>query len=288
MNYHFKESRMQKRIAAIHDISGFGKCSLTVALPIISAAGIEVSVIPTAVLSTHTGGFTGFTYRDLTEDILPIADHWCSLGLHFDAVYTGFLGSFEQLEIMGQVFDRLRADDTFIMVDPVMADNGALYKVFADDFPDGMRTLCAKADIIVPNLTEAAMLTRQEYREGPYTREYIEVTLKELSMLGPRRVVLTGVYFDDKELGAASFDSATGDVDYAFVPRIEGDYHGTGDVFASVLLCAVLRGFSLAESAQIAVDFTAQSIERTRTAGTDVRFGVNFEEGLPDLIRRLF
>lgn len=278
---------MLKRIAAIHDISGFGKCSLTVVLPIISAAGIEVSVIPTAVLSTHTGGFTGFTYRDLTEDILPITDHWCSLDLKFDALYTGFLGSFEQLDIMGQVFDRLRTDDNLILVDPVMADNGVLYKVFPDNFPDGMRKLCAKADIIVPNLTEAALLIGQDFKEGPYTREYIEKMLKKLAALGPRRIVLTGVYFDGSELGAASYDSQTSVVEYAFAPRIKGYYHGTGDVFASVLLSAVLRGFSLAESAQIAVDFTAQSIERTRIAGTDVRFGVNFEEGLPRLMQRL-
>lgn len=278
---------MLKRIAAIHDISGFGKCSLTVALPIISAAGIEVSVIPTAVLSTHTGGFTGFTYRDLTEDILPITDHWCSLDIKFDALYTGFLGSFKQLDIIGQVFDRLRTDDNLILVDPVMADNGVLYKVFPDNFPDGMRKLCAKADIIVPNLTEAALLVGQAFKEGPYTREYIEEMLKKLAALGPRRIVLTGVYFEGSELGAASYDSETGVVEYAFAPRIQGYYHGTGDVFASVLLSAVLRGFSLAESAQIAVNFTTQSIERTRIAGTDVRFGVNFEEGLPMLMQQM-
>ncbi len=278
---------MQKRIAAIHDISGFGKCSLTVALPVISAAGIEVSVIPTAVLSTHTGGFTGFTYRDLTADILPVVGHWCSLGLEFDAVYSGFLGSFEQIDIMKQVFDRLRSEKTLVMVDPVMADNGELYKIFPYNFPDGMRELCACADIVVPNMTEAALLTGQTYREGPYTQDYIEAILKKLAALGPRRVVLTGVYFDDAQLGAAVYDSETGISDYAFSRRIEGCYHGTGDVFASVLLAAVLRGFSLAESAQIAVDFTAQSIERTQKAGTDVRFGVNFEEGLPVLCERL-
>ena len=278
---------MQKRIAAIHDISGFGKCSLTVALPIISAAGIEVSVIPTAVLSTHTGGFTGFTYRDLTEDILPVVDHWCSLGLAFDALYSGFLGSFEQIDIMEQVFRRLKREDTLIVVDPVMADNGVLYKIFPEDFPDGMRKLCAHADIIVPNMTEAALLTGQEYREGPYTHEYIEDMLKALTALGPRRVVLTGVCFDDEQLGAAAYDARTGTAEYAFSQRIEGSYHGTGDVFASVLLSGVMKGFSLAESTQIAVDFTAQSIERTRKAGTDVRFGVNFEEGLPALGGRL-
>lgn len=278
---------MQKRVAAIHDISGFGKCSLTVALPVISAAGIEVSVIPTAVLSTHTGGFTDFTYRDLTEDILPVAAHWCSLGLKFDAVYSGFLGSFEQIDIMKQVFSRLRSEQTLIVVDPVMADNGVLYKVFPKNFPDGMRELCALADIIVPNITEAALLTGQTYVEGPYTKPYIEELLKKLAALGPRRVVLTGVCFDDTQLGAAVYDDAKGTVDYAFSKRIEGSYHGTGDVFASVLLAAVLRGFSLGESAQIAVDFTAQSIRRTQKAGTDVRFGVNFEEGLPGLCDRL-
>lgn len=278
---------MQKRIAAIHDISGFGKCSLTVALPIISAAGIEVSVIPTAVLSTHTGGFTGFTYRDLTEDILPVVGHWCALGLEFDALYSGFLGSFEQVDIMEQVFERLRGENTLVMVDPVMADNGELYKIFPEDFPDGMRKLCAHADIIVPNMTEAALLTGQEYREGPYARQYIEEMLIKLAALGPRRVVLTGVYFDEVSLGAAAYDKQTENVAYALSQRIEGCYHGTGDVFASVLLSAVLKGFSLAESAQIAADFTVQSIERTQKAGTDVRFGVNFEEGLPALCARL-
>jgi len=278
---------MQKRIAAIHDISGFGKCSLTVALPIISAAGIEVSVIPTAVLSTHTGGFTGFTYRDLTRDILPIAEHWRSLGLHFDALYSGFLGSFEQIDIMAEVFERLRADDTLVLVDPVMADNGEMYKVFPKNFPDGMRKLCAKADIIIPNMTEAALLTRTAYREGPYTPAYIEDMLKRLSELGPRRVVLTGVYFDEKRLGAAAFDSVGNKTEYAFSRRIEGSYHGTGDVFGSALISAVMRGFGLAESAQIAVDFTVGSIERTRCAGTDVRFGVNFEEGLPEFCAKL-
>ncbi len=278
---------MLKRIAAIHDISGFGKCSLTVALPIISAAGIETSVIPTAVLSTHTGGFTGFTYRDLTDDILAVADHWAGLNLRFDAIYTGFLGSFEQIHIVEKVFDRLRDKDTLIMVDPVMADNGVLYKVFPENFPDGMRALCTKADIIVPNMTEATMLLGEPYREGPYTPNYIEDILTKLAALGPKRVVLTGVYFDDEQLGAASYDHRSGTAQYALAPRIEGYYHGTGDVFASVLLCAVMHGFSLADSAQIAVDFTTQSIQLTYEAGTDVRYGVNFEQSMPLLLKLL-
>lgn len=277
----------QKRVAAIHDISCFGKCSLTVAMPIISAAGVEVSVIPTAVLSTHTGGFTGYTYRDLTEDILPIADHWKTLGLKFDALYTGFLGSFEQLDIVSEVLRRFKTQDNLTVVDPVMGDNGQLYKVFSADFPAGMRRLCAGADVIVPNLTEAALLLDEPYREGPYQKDYIESLLKRLSALGPRKVVLTGVYFDGERLGAAVYDSAAGTVDYALAGRIEGYYHGTGDVFASALVAALLNGRSLGEAARISVEFTVGSIRRTRAAGTDVRYGVNFEAGLPGLARAL-
>lgn len=270
----------QKRIVAIHDISCFGKCSLTVALPIISSAGIEVSVIPTAVLSTHTGGFVGYTYRDLTDDIIPIADHWQSLNLKFDAVYTGFLGSFSQLDIVSEIFDRLKTEDNIILVDPVMADNGKLYKIFSDNFPEGMKKLCSKADIIVPNITEALLLLGQPYIEGPYTIPYIEKILKNLSETGPKQVVLTGVYFDDKKIGTASYDKKTDTISYALSSRIKGNYHGTGDVLASALLSAILRGFSIDKAAKIAVDFTEESIARTKAAGTDIRFGVNFEEGL--------
>jgi pyridoxine kinase len=276
---------MQKRVAAIHDISCFGRCSLTVALPVISAAGIEVSVIPTAVLSTHTGGFDGFTYRDLTEDILPVVGHWQSLGLHFDAVYTGFLGSFEQIDIVTQVFGALKDSDNLILVDPVMADNGALYKIFSPDFPAGMRKLCACADIIVPNMTEAALLAGDDYHEGPYTRGDIESLLQRLAALGPQRVVLTGVYFGDGELGAAVYDR--GAVHYLMSRRIDGFYHGTGDVFASALLSGVLCGLGLTDAAAEAVELTVKSIERTRLAGTDVRFGVNFEAGLAAFADRL-
>ena len=151
-----------KRAAAIHDISGFGKCSLTVALPIISAMGIEVSVIPTAVLSTHTGGFTGFTYRDLTGDMRPIAEHWNSLGIKFDAIYSGFLGSVEQIDIVTDFIDDFKEKDTVVLVDPAMADGGKMYTVFDMDFAKQMTRLCAKADIIVPNFTEAAFMLGEE------------------------------------------------------------------------------------------------------------------------------
>jgi pyridoxine kinase len=277
----------QKRVAAIHDISCFGRCSLTVALPIISAAGIECSVIPTAVLSTHTGGFTGFTYRDLTDDIMPVAEHWQSLNLAFDALYTGFLGSFEQIGIISKLFDMFKTPDNIILVDPVMADNGKLYSLFPEDFPKGMRSLCEKADVIVPNITEATLLLGEPYREGPYEKGYVAELLKKLGGLGAKRVVLTGVAFNDTELGSAAYDASTGQMDFAMAERIDGYYHGTGDVYGSALLAALLSGKSLAEAAAVAVEFTVGSIKRTKQAGTDIRFGVNFEQGLAWLAGRV-
>lgn len=276
-----------KRIVAIHDISCFGKCSLTVALPIISAAGIETSIIPTAVLSTHTGGFTGFTYKDLTDEILPIVEHWKKIDLKFDAIYTGFLGSSMQIDIISKVFDMLRTPENIIIVDPVMADNGELYKIFPKDFPKGMKKLCMKADIIIPNITEAVLMLEEPYKEGPYSHEYIEDILRKLCNLGPKKAVLTGVYFDSFNLGAAAYDSTTQKFSYAFSSRIEGYYHGTGDVFASALTAALLRGRTIADSIKIAVDFTSKSIQRTFEAKTDIRFGVNFEEGFEQLIKDL-
>lgn len=164
----------QKRVAAIHDLSGFGKCSLTVALPILSAAGIEACAMPTAILSTHTGGISGYTYHDLTSDMRAFMQHWKSLDIQFDATYSGFLGSFEQLDLVKEFFELFRSKNNLILVDPVMADNGELYRIFQPEFAVGMRSLCKKADIIVPNLTEAALLLEESYHPGPYTQAYIE------------------------------------------------------------------------------------------------------------------
>lgn len=276
-----------KRVAAIHDLSGFGKCSLTVALPILSAAGIEVSALPTAVLSTHTGGIPGYTYLDLTTEMEPILHHWESLHLHFDAIYTGFLGSFEQIRIVKEFFAVFKTEKNKILVDPVMADNGELYKIFTPAFAEGMKSLCRQADIIVPNLTEAALLLDEPYRPGPYTRAYIEALLRKLSDLGPSQIVLTGVYFKDGELGTASYDREAHATGYYFVSQIPGYYHGTGDVFASALLAGLLNNFNLEEAAAKAVRFTADSILKTYESKTDYRFGVNFEQSLPDFLKEL-
>lgn len=279
--------RRQKKILAVHDISCFGKCSLTVALPILSAAGAAVSVIPTAVLSTHTGGFTGYTFRDLTGDIPGIVRHWKSLGLSFDAVYTGYLGSFEQLALVSRLIGEFRGPDTLVCVDPVMADNGSLYASFGPRFPKGMAELCGKADLIMPNRTEAALLLDEPYRDGPMEQKEAGRILRRLSELGPRMAVLTGVCFDEERVGCAVFDRETGETGFALANRVGGMYHGTGDVFASALIGALSRGFPLPGAARAAVDFTAGAIGRTHAAGTDVRFGVNFEEGIPAYARLL-
>lgn len=277
----------QKNVAAIHDISCFGKCSLTVALPILAAAGIETSVIPTAILSTHTGGFSEYTYRDLTKDIMPIAKHWKSLNLSFNAFYTGFLGSFEQIDLVKDIINMFKTDDTLILVDPVMADHGKLYKVFDNDFPLGMKSLCKKADIITPNITEACLLTNTEYKEGPYEKGYIENLLEKLNKIGAKKIVLTGVYFEELNLGTACYDCKDNEISYAFTEKIHSFYHGTGDVFSSVLLSAILNEKSLKDAAQIAAEFTAGAINRSKLVGTDIRFGVNFEQEIPALLKQL-
>ena len=277
----------QKRIAAIHDISGFGKCALTVALPVISAAGIEVSAIPTAVLSTHTGGLKGYTCLDLTDEMPKIAHHWETLGLTFDAVYSGYLGSERQIDIVSDFIDTFCQNGSFAIVDPAMADNGKMYALLDMKFAKAMKRLCQKADIIVPNMTEAAFLLDREYFHGPYTKDYIESTVRELSQLGPKKIVLTGVCFEENTIGAASYDAESDTVTYYFRERVEGMFHGTGDVFASALTAALLRGKTLEKASEIAVDFTVDSIRRTAEGGTDHRYGVDFERGLGDLIKTL-
>ncbi|MDR1795288.1 MAG: pyridoxamine kinase [Erysipelotrichaceae bacterium] len=273
----------QKRVCAIHDISCFGRCSLTVALPIISAAGIETSIIPTAVLSTHTSGFKDYTYRDLTDDILPIASHWQSLDLGFDALYSGFLGSIEQIEILCELCDRFKTEDNLMIVDPVMGDDGALYAIFPKDFPQQFRKLIAKADVIMPNQTEAALLLGQPYTPGLNTPEQIEKLLYDLAGLGAKKIVVTGVAYDSEHLGCAALDSATGEITTAFTEYLPGMMHGTGDVFGSALTAALVSGKSLHSACKVACRFTCDAIARTKANMVDVRFGVDFEHGLAGL-----
>lgn len=272
-----------KRIVTIQDISCFGKCSLTVALPIISAMGIETAVIPTAVLSTHTGGFTGYTFRDLTGDIEGIAQHWKSIDLKFNAIYTGYLGSIEQAEIVSKVFDDFRDDDTLIIVDPAMGDSGRLYAGFTDEIVTEMKKLCSKADFIIPNMTEAAFMLGLPYTEN-YDEEYIRDILIKLSQLGCGRPVLTGVRLGDRKHGAAAYDSQSGQFYFSFRDNINRTMHGTGDVFASVFTGAVTLGKSLEQALEMAVDFTFDCIRETLPVADDIWYGSCFEPCLGKLI----
>jgi len=276
----------QKRALAIHDISCVGRCSLTVALPILSAAGVDTAILPTAVLSTHTGGFTGYTFRDLTEDIRPIEQHWASLGLAFDAIYTGYLGSLAQVALVEEVASRHTAQGGFVLVDPVMGDGGKLYPGFGADFPAAMAGLCRKADVIVPNFTEAALLLGRPYQAN-FTPAEVDALLADLAELAQADVVLTGVWEGDSLLGAACLERKSGRISRAMAPYIPGYFHGTGDVFGSALTAALLCGQSLSAAMQTAVTYTQRSIDLTRTLAQEARYGVCFEKALPELLRLL-
>ena len=276
----------QKRVLAVHDLSCVGRCSLTVALPILSAAGLEASALPTAVLSTHTGGFTGMTFRDLTQDLPAIFAHWKTLDLAFDAIYTGYLGSAEQVALVEQLFDAFRGEQTKIIVDPVMGDHGKLYPGMSEKMPQLMKTLCQKADVIVPNQTEAALMLGRPYLETPDKAE-VDDLMQALREMTQASVVLTGISPEEGKLGAAVYDSETGQTACPAAPHMPGSYHGTGDVYASALTGAYLAGKTLVRAAQIAADFTQQSIVETLPLGLETRYGVCFERALPQLLRAL-
>lgn len=276
-----------KRILTVQDISCVGKCSLTVALPIISAMGVETAVLPTAVLSNHTAFKSGFTFRDLTEDIPAITAHWAAESIGFDAIYTGYLGSFEQLQLMSALFDTFKTENTLIFVDPVMGDFGKLYAGFTPDFAKAMAALCAKADIIVPNMTEASYMLGIPYCDSGYDKAYIEEVLRKLTALGTRHAVLTGVSFEPNKVGVMAYDSQNNRFFEYYNERINQSYHGTGDVFASTCVGALMNGKSLETALQIAADYTAESIRQTERDPRHNWYGVNFETATPYLLDRL-
>lgn len=278
----------QKTVAAIHDISGMGKCSLTAAIPVLSAAGVSVSVMPTAVLSTQTGGLNDYTYRDLTDDMRPVMAHWHKIGVTFDAVYSGFLGSSAQVDIVCDFVKEFRHNGTLFLCDPAMADNGTLYDTFDSSFVKKMKKLCASANIIVPNFTEAAFLLDREYLPPPYTKEYTDDLLRSLAKeFNSKFVVLTGVDFDGKSVGAGAYDAENDIITYSLSERINGMFHSTGDLFASSLLGGILNGFSVNDATQKAINFTVNAIKETVKIGGDSRFGLAFERCLPMYMKSL-
>ena len=249
-----------KKILTVQDISCVGQCSLTVALPILSAAGLETCILPSAVLSTHTAGFKGFTFRDLTDDMPSIVEHWRRENIKFEAIYTGYLGSVKQVGYVKDILNTMGTDGCVRIVDPAMADNGRLYSIFDDEYVRAMRTLCASADILVPNITEAAFLTGLEYREE-YDEDYIMSLLEGLSALGAGSVVLTGVSYTEGKCGVAVYRD--GAVRYYEHDKISKGCHGTGDVYASAFVGALMRDKEIFDAAKIAADYTVRCIANT-------------------------
>jgi pyridoxine kinase len=272
-----------KRIVSIQGMSCVGKCSLTVALPIISAMGVETSIVPTAVLSTHTM-FKGFTFRDLTDDMLPILEHWKKEGFKFDAIYTGYLGSLRQIDIVKEYFDSLKGENTAIIVDPAMADNGKLYVGFDEAFAKEMLNLCTKADITLPNISEAALMLGEEYPGEEANEDVVRGLLTKLVNAGCKFPVITGVTLDNGTFGFIGLNSESGEFISYGTTKVPYKSHGTGDVYASAFTGALTLGKDVYTALKIATDFTAASIRNTYEDPDSVNYAVNFEAEIPYLL----
>lgn len=266
------------RIAAIHDLSGFGRCSLTIVIPALSAMGVQCCPLPTAYLSTHTGGFEGNTFLDLTDQMAPVTAHWRSLGLTFDAIYTGFMGSREQMALTAEFLLTFRRPGCPAVVDPVMGDHGRPYRTYTPQMCRAMGELADRADVIVPNATEAALLLGVDWEQLRLDQaEDCRRWARALSLDGRRSVVLTGTALTPDAAGAVCYDRDTGAAELVSAPLAPGEFHGTGDLFASVLAGALVRGMSLVQGAQLAADFTSRCAARTGAQDLPRREGVDFE-----------
>jgi pyridoxine kinase len=264
------------RVLTIQDISCVGQCSLTVALPIISACGVETAVLPSAVLSTHTGGFKGFTFRDLTDDIPGIAEHWKKEGIEFNAVYTGYLGSRKQIDYVEDILLHWGNKGAVKVVDPAMADNGKLYTGFDMAFVERMKGLCGNADYLLPNITEACFLTDTEYR-SEYDRAYVDGLIEKLVALGCKNVVFTGISYQQGKTGVVVYEN--GVYSYYEHEKLPNSCHGTGDIYASAFVGAIVRGKKAFEAAKIAADYTVECIRDTASEAGHW-YGAKFEPSL--------
>ena len=286
-----KAPRPVKRIAAIHDLSCFGRCALTVVIPALSALGYQVVPIPTALLSTHTGGFSGIHFSDLTENMSRISEHFEDLSLSFDAIYTGFLGSEAQIEIV-EDFIRTFGKNCTVMVDPVMGDDGMLYSTYTDELMRGMSKLCQHADIITPNLTEACFLTGTPYKNtakmsDSERSEYLYNICAALETEKKKKIIMTGICAGKDKLAIYGVDPSTDSRFYHTVDRVSKNYPGTGDLFASVLLGEFIRTQNFADSATFASNFTSKVMEYSARFDTPTRNGVALELFLGDLTDRI-
>ena len=269
-----------KRVVTLQDISCFGKCSITVALPVLSSMGISCSVIPTSVLSTHTGGFSGYTFRDLTEDMPQIKNHWVKEGIHFDAIYTGYLGSTKQIEYIEDIFNEVGGNTCLKIVDPAMADHGKLYKGFDSDFVEAMKKFCAKADYILPNITEAYFLTDTEFKTE-YDREYVEGLIRKLVKLGCKNIIFTGISYELNKTGVVVYENEQ--YSYYEHEKLPKNCHGTGDIYASAFVGSLMRGKTTYEAAKIAADYVVECMKATALEENHW-YGVKFEPVLGKLI----
>ncbi len=274
------------KVAAIHDLSGFGRCSLTIVMPVLSAMGAQCCPLPTAYLSTHTGGFPGNTFLDMTDAMAEAMEHWKALGLRFDAIYTGFMGKKSQMELSAEFIRAVRDEKTIVVVDPVMGDHGKLYRTYTPEMCAAMRKMAEEADVVVPNRTEAAILLDVPYESLTMSEAGAAETVKRLSMEGRRSVVLTGVSLCEGKTGTACFDSRCGSVSFVQKDFVGRAFHGTGDLFASVLTGALVNGKCLHEAADQAADFVRLCVAHTAPQDTPERDGVDFEPMLPYLWER--
>ena len=272
-----------KKVLTIQDISCVGQCSLTVALPILSACGMETCILPSAILSTHTAGFSEFTFRDLTDDIPLIQKHWQKENIKFNAMYTGYLGSTKQIAYVKDILHTMGTENALRIVDPAMADNGKLYPAFDKEYVEAMKELCASADILLPNITEACFLVDAVYQES-YDESYIQNLVKKLALLGAKTIVLTGVGYRQGKTGVVVYEK--GKMEYYEHDKISKGCHGTGDIYASAFTGALMKDKSVFESARIAADYTVKCIINTQ-GDAEHWYGAKFETALRDLIDML-
>ena len=267
----------QKRLVTIQDISCFGKCSVTAALPVISALGTEAVVLPTAVLSTHTGEFSDYTFHPLHDEFQRISDHWEKLGIEFDAIYVGYIGSDKLIQAVSDFIDRFAKKDTVVFIDPAMADNGKFYSGLGEDYAQRLKELCRKAHIISPNMTEAMILSGHspaDYKEGGNIKE-IARTLSNIC----DNVIITGVHNDDI-ISTVAYNKATDNFTRADKPMYDGVFYGSGDLFSSAFMGMYINGATLEDATKNASDFVNDCILKTLDEREKYWYGLKFEQSL--------
>lgn len=282
------EEKKQPRVLVIQDISASCRISLNVAVPVLSCLNNGVSVLPTALLSTHTGvDFSDYTFLDLTDEIQKIIQHWKSLSLEFDGILVGYLGSIEQIELVRQIKEAFLKPEGVVVLDPVLGDNGFLYPGFDYDYVSELRKLCREVDVLIPNMTEASFLLETAYQPGPYSKKHIEDTLKKLSQITKQQIILTGVSFEKGTVGAASYQADDEQISYAAGKHHPGHFDGAGDLFSSTIAGLIFQKKPLTFTIGTAVTYVNRVIARTLASGAELRFGVQFETDLPYLIKQL-